>query len=79
MLYNFKFDNNNKNLLIVSKGDKQVTTIVCPPTDYGCDLISFDNKITKGYEFNFGGLVIITTPLDRKLYCKGKLLTEIKR
>jgi hypothetical protein len=66
-------------MIIVKKDDKVVTFIACPPIDKGCDIINFDCKINNGYTYNFDGLILITTPDDRKLYYKGDLIASTKR
>lgn len=79
MKYDINFDNNNPNCIIIKKDGKNVTMIACPPIESGCDIINFSDKLNEGYTHNFKGLIIITTPSERKIYHKGKLLAETKR
>lgn len=84
MEYNIKFDKKNSNSLIVKK-DGKVNYICCPPIKSGCDIISFNKPVNKGYAYNFDGLIIITSQIKflwikktyRKVYFKGVLLDSI--
>jgi len=79
--YNIYFNGSNSNAIIIKDKDTNriITMIACPPISNGCDIISFDNKICEGYTYDFGGLILITSPEKRELYHKGILLAEAKR
>ena len=79
MEYDINFDKSHSNNIIIKKEGKHVTMIACPPIDYGCDIINFSDKINDGYTYNFKGLLVITTPSDRKIYHEGKLIAETIR
>jgi hypothetical protein len=75
-----KFSKDNSNCIeIYEKGGKMITFCVLPPVDYGCDIISFNNKLNEGYTYNFGGFIVITNPSKRKLYHEGRLIAITKR
>lgn len=78
MDYKFEFDKYNSNSLRVFKAGKLYHVIACPPTEKGCDIINFSNKLRKGYTFDFDGLIVMTTKDSRKLYYKGDLVAETK-
>lgn len=77
--YEIKFDKNNSNSIQIFKDGKLLNLIACPPIDKGCDIINFTDKLRSGYTFNFGGLILITTKTDRKIYYKGELIAETNR
>lgn len=77
--YEIKFDKNNSNSIQIFKDGKLLNLIACPPIDKGCDIINFTDKLCSGYTFNFGGLILITTKTDRKIYYKGELIAETNR
>lgn len=78
--YNFEFDKKNTNSLIIKLNGKIIKIIACPPIDNGCDVIDFfDYNFTKGYNYNFTGLILITNKSERKLYYKGNLIAKINR
>jgi len=77
--YQIKFDRNNSNIIIISKDDKFINWIACPPIKNGCDLINFGAIINKGYTYDYDGVVIITNEKERLLYHKGNLIDKIKR
>ncbi len=79
--YKFELQENALNILNINDKGKHelINTIVIPPVEYSTDIIPFDHKITEGYTFDFEGLVIITTPNDRKLYHRGKMIDWLKR
>lgn len=79
MKYNFEFDKNNCNLLKIYYNGKLIQLITCPPIDNGCDIINFEDNLNIGYNYNFSGLILLTTIDDRKLFYKGMLVTETKR
>lgn len=72
MIYNIKFDKKNSNSLIIKKDGKVINYICCPPCKSGCDIISFDKPINKGYIYNFDGLIT-----SRKVFYKDVLLDSI--
>lgn len=80
--YNIYFDKSNPNAIMIrdKETNRIITMIACPPISNGCDIIRFDDeKICEGYYYNFGGLILITTPEKRELYHKGILIDETKR
>lgn len=85
MTYNIKFDKKNSNSLIIKKDGKVINYICCPPCKSGCDIISFDKPIIKGYTYNFDGLIIMTSQIkflwfnktSRKVFYKDVLLDSI--
>ncbi|MFA5366710.1 MAG: hypothetical protein WC333_02400 [Dehalococcoidia bacterium] len=80
MDYNIYFDKKNPNCIIIKDlDDKIITYIACPPINNGCDIINFGESLPKGYTYNFDGLILITTPNERKLYYKGNLIAQTKR
>jgi len=81
-LYDFEFDKKNSNVVIIKKkGENKIHQMfVCPPIENGCDIINFSgSKIDCHYEYDFDGLILLTTKDNRKLYHKGNLIAEIKR
>lgn len=74
-----KFDKTNPNTILIFEDNKLINMIACPPTDFGCDIINFSDTLNKGYTFDFKGWILITDKKYRKLYCKGKLIAQIKR
>lgn len=79
MNFDIKFDKDNSNSILIFKDEKLYNIIACPPIEKGCDIINFTDKISDGYTYNFGGLLLITTINDRKIYYKGDLIAETKR
>lgn len=79
MYYDIKFDRKNSNTILITKDSKPINMISCPPIEKGCDIINFNDKLSKGYTFNFDGLILITTLKYRKLYYKGDLIDKTKR
>ena len=79
MDYEIKFDKNNGNAIHIFKDGTLHNMVACPPTEKGCDIINFSDKLSDGYTFNFDGLILITTKTDRKIYYKGDLIAETKR
>lgn len=79
MKYEIKFSDKNNNVINIYKDGNLHNLIACPPIEVGCDVIDFDNEINSGYNFNFKGLVLITTKTTRKIYYKGKLIDKVKR
>lgn len=79
MEYEIKFDKNNSNVILIYKDAKLINLLACPPIEKGCDIINFSDTLSDGYIFNFNGLILITTKIDRKLYYKGDLIAETKR
>ena len=75
----FKFDENNKNLLLVYDDKRIIYFVSCPPIKDGCDIINFTGEVNNRYHYNFDGLVLITTNYERTLYYKGNVIaTTIK-
>ncbi len=77
--YDIKFDNNNSNKIIVKQDGKIINTIVCPPTEKGCDIIDFSENRNRGYIYDFDGLVIITSNSKREIYHKGDLIATTNK
>ena len=77
--YDIKFKKDNSNAILIYKDDKLINMIACPPIEKGCDIINFSDIINEGYTCNFKGLLLITTPTDRKLYHMGDLIAETQR
>jgi hypothetical protein len=80
--YNIYFDEKNPNGIMIrdKETNRIISVIACPPISSGCDIIHFgDKKINEGYTYDFGGLIIITTPEKREIYHKGILIAETKR
>jgi hypothetical protein len=85
--YSFEFDKKNTNKLIIrlisfeSKSDGKIIKIIaCPPIENGIDIIDmFDFNFTKGYNYNYNGLILISNKYSRKLYHKGELVAKINR
>lgn len=65
-----RFSKKNKNVLYV---DDSIITL--PPCNNGCDLIPM-GKLENNYVFDFEGLVVITNHGLRKVYHKGKFITQ---
>jgi len=75
-----KFHKNNTNVFNVYKESKLIKTVVCPPVEYSTDIISLTNrKIVSGYTHNFDGLVVITSPNNRKIYHNGRTICVNRR
>ena len=79
MDYEIKFDRDNFNGIIIKQNNKLVTEIACPPIEKGCDVIDFNNTLIRGYNFDFDGLILITTSTHRKIYYKGDLIDIINK
>ena len=78
--YDIVFDKDNPNTILIYKGSKLINLIACPPIRYGCDIINiFEDNNYSHYMFNFDGLVLITTPLDRIIYYKGRMVATTMR
>jgi hypothetical protein len=77
--YNFKFDKNNSNTLLIYKENKLINMIALPNVEKGCDIINFSKKLCDGYTFNTNALILITSKNDRKIYYKGDLIAETNR
>lgn len=79
MNYQVKFDEHNSNAIIITQNGKLITMVALPPIEKGCDIINFSDKLSKGYTFNFDGLVLITTKGARHLYYKGDIIAATVR
>jgi hypothetical protein len=79
MDYEIKFDRDNSNGIIIKQNNKLVTEIACPSIEKGCDVIDFNKSLIQGYNFDFDGLILITTSTDRKIYYKGDLIDTINK
>ena len=75
--YIISFDHRNAISIKDKETNRLITCIACPPKDYGCDIISFDEKLIQGYHYDFEGFILITTPDKRELYHKGKIIASI--
>jgi len=67
---------NDRNSLIFRKNGKITHRIAIPPCINGCDIISFNEKFSEGYTYNFKGFVIFTTEFKRVIYYKGQIVDE---
>jgi len=79
MEYFIKFDENNHNCIIIFKDNIIWKMIACPPIEKGCDIISFNDNLSEGYNYNFDGLILITSKKFRKLYYKGDFIAQVER
>lgn len=78
--YSFKFDKNNSNTILIYEGNKLINMISCPPIRKGIDIINiFNEKTYQHYHYDFGGFILITTPLQRNLYYKGDKIASTMR
>lgn len=77
--YEFTFGERNNSSIIIRENGKIINFFACPSIDKGIDIITFGAIIQDSYTFNFKGLILITTPSDRKLYYLGDLIAETKR
>lgn len=76
--YYIKFDEPNNNLILIYKENKLINTIATPPSNNTIDIINlFDDKMVTNYEYNFNGLVIITSHKTKTIYHKGTLIDSI--
>jgi len=75
--YKFEFEKENPNSLVIrnKSSNKIVKLIACPTITNGCDIIDFFGyNFVKGYNYNFDGIVLITSEEIRKVYYKGLLV-----
>jgi len=79
MKYEIKFDKNNPNTILIYSNNKIVNMIACPPVEKSCDVIDLNNNLKNGYNFNFDGLILITTKNNRTLYYNGDIIAETNR
>jgi len=79
MKYEIKFDKNNPNTILIYSNNKIVNMIACPPVEKSCDVIDLNNNLKNGYNFNFDGLILITTKNNRTLYYNGDIIAETSR
>jgi hypothetical protein len=79
MKYEIKFDKNNPNTILIYSNNKIVNMIACPPVEKSCDVIDLNNNLKNGYNFNFDGLILITTKINRTLYYNGDIIAETNR
>ena len=78
-MYNISFETNNPNAIRITKDKKLICMISCPPCENGCDIINFDDTLNDGYTFNFKGLILISNPLERRIFHKGFLIAQTYR
>ena len=76
-MYNFKFDKRNPNGILIYKDFKLINMIAIPPTSSACDIINFSKPIL--IMTHFEGLIIFSTPTERKMYHESILIDTIER
>jgi hypothetical protein len=79
MDYEIKFFKDNSNAIEILSNGKSIYVLALPPIEKGCDIINFSDTLCKGYTYDFDGLILITTKIDRKIYYKGDLVAETNR
>jgi hypothetical protein len=77
-LKGYKIYFKHRNALIFEKDKRIVHMVALPPCINGCDIISFNDKVSQTYTFNFQGFILVTNPRGRKLFYEGNIIARIK-